>query len=114
MRAPKISTKQRDDVTLVTLAGKLTRRAGATALRAVVAGAIDHGCRKMVLDLSAVTTMDAAGAGELRAAARSMSNKDGKLRLAALPPNITDLLLILQVIDGFDSYDTQTEALASF
>lgn len=114
MRAPKISTRQIDDVMLVTLAGKISRSRGAPALREVLADLTNHGSRKMVLDLSTVTTMDAAGVDELRAAACNMSKQGGKLRLAALPPNITDLLLVLQVIGDFDVYDTQSEALASF
>ena len=114
MRVAKISTEQIDDVTVVTLAGKISRRAGATALRGVVSDAIDQGRRKLLLDLSAVTTMDAAGLDELLAAAMNMSKHGGQLRLAALPPNITDLLVIRQRIDAFRVYDTQAEALAAF
>ena len=60
-----------DDVAVVDVAGRLTLEAG-TAVRDTVCAAFARGRRKLVLDLTRVTTLDAAGLGELAEVHRSV------------------------------------------
>ena len=64
--------------------------------------------------MSGVGTMDSSGIGELVAAYTSVNNRGGKLKLLNLPPKISDILQITQLITVFEVHDDEDEAVASF
>ena len=91
-----------------------TPTAGIPELREAVAEALEAGARNILVDLGGVTTIDSSGIGELVSAYTSVSNRGGKLKLVNLPPKVTDILQITQLISVFEVHDNENEALASF
>ncbi len=110
----KISTRERDGVTILEPKGKITIGVGDVALREAVLEQLEAGHKKILIDMSGVGTMDSSGIGELVAAFTSVNNRGGKLKLLKLPPKISDILQITQLITVFEVYDDEDEAVASY
>jgi len=110
----KISTRERDGVTILEPKGKITIGVGDVALREAVLHQLEAGNKKILIDMSGVGTMDSSGIGELVAAYTSVNNRGGKLKLLNLPPKISDILQITQLITVFEVHDDEDEAVASF
>jgi len=109
-----ISQRQRDDVTILDIKGKITIGANEEALRDSVHQVLGSGAQKVLLNLQGVTTIDSSGVGELVSSYTSATNRGAKIKLTNLPAKINDILTITQLITVFDVYDTEDEAVASF
>lgn len=109
-----ISERKRNDVVILDLKGKLTIGSAEEGLREAVHRILDAGATKILINLKDVTTIDSSGVGELVSSYTRVTNRGGKLKLSTLPPKITDILMITQLITVFDVYDTEDEAVASF
>lgn len=110
----KIIERHVGDVAILDLEGKITIGKGDVAVREAVHTAIGAGAKKVVLNMSGVSTIDSAGVGELVSAYTTVTNRGGKLRLMNLPSKVADILQITQLITVFDVYDNEDEAVASF
>ena len=110
----KIDARHEQGVTILDPKGKITIGVGDVALRNSVAEALEAGARNLLVNLGGVTTIDSSGIGELVSAYTTVTNRGGKLKLVNLPPKVTDILQITQLISVFEVYDTGDEALASF
>jgi anti-sigma B factor antagonist len=110
----KIEARHVQGVTILEPKGKITIGVGDVALREAVGEALEAGARNLLFNLSGVTTIDSSGIGELVSAYTTVTNRGGKLKLACLPPKVTDILQITQLISVFEVFDTEAEALASF
>ena len=110
----KIDKTSRDGVAILKPYGKITIGAGDVALREAVVETLEGGEKSIILDLSQVTTVDSSGIGEMVSGFTSVSNRKGALKLLNLPPKVTDILQITQLITVFEVYDDEDEAVASF
>ena len=110
----KITTRQNGGVTILEPQGKITIGAGDVELRDAVLAQLEAGNTHLLMDMSGVSTMDSSGIGELVAAYTSVNNRGGKLKLLNLPPKITDILQITQLITVFEVFDDEAEAVASY
>lgn len=110
----KISSRQREGVTILEPQGKITIGVGDVALRNAVHEAVGGGSRNILIDLSGVTTMDSSGIGELVATYTTVTNRGGKLKLLHLPPKIQDIMQVTQLITVFEVFDDEAEAVASY
>jgi len=102
------------DVRVVALEGRITIGAGDVQLRSLVETALTEGRSKVLLDLKAVTHMDSSGIGEMVGCYTSLTRRGGAMKLVNLPPKISDLLHVTQLITVFDVFDNEAEALTSF
>lgn len=109
-----VSVRQRDGVAILDLKGKLTLGSGEQALRTTLQDELGKGATKVVINLKDVTTIDSTGVGELVGTYTTVTNRGAKLKLAALPAKLQDILTITQLITVFDVYDTEDEAIGSF
>ena len=109
-----IKTRRIGDVTILDLHGRLTHGAAAEELRDAVAEVIDHGDRKVVLNLAGVPSMDSAGLGELVRCSMVVQREKGAIKLVNLTSKITDLLAITKLLTVFDTFDAEPAALDSF
>lgn len=109
----KIESYTVDDAMVIKPKGKVTIGEGDVKLREAVNGALDAGARKLVVNLSSVSTMDSSGIGELVSAYTTVTNRGGQLKLSELPGKIADILHITQLIQVFDVYDNDDEAVQS-
>ena len=110
----RVSTRQKGDVTIVDLNGKITIGAGDIALRNAVQQAIDSGSKNVLINLHEVTTIDSSGVGELVSAYTTATNRGTRLKLINLPDKVADILTITQLITVFDVYDSEEDAIAAF
>lgn len=109
-----IPIRQRDGVSILEPKGKITIGVGDVALRDAVHKAVADGSRKILIDLSGVTTMDSSGIGELVSTYTTVTNRGGKLKLLHLPPKIQDIMQVTQLITVFEVFDDEDEAVRSF
>jgi anti-sigma B factor antagonist len=110
----KIGVRQRQGVTVLEPKGKITIGSGDIALRDSVIEALDSGSRKILINLKDVSTIDSSGIGELVAAYTTVTNRGGKLKLVGLPPKVSDILQITQLVTVFEVMDSEEEAVDSF
>lgn len=110
----KIEARHEQGVTILEPKGKITIGVGDVALREAVTEALEAGARNILVDLGGVSTIDSSGIGELVSAFTTVTNRGGKLKLVNLPPKVTDILQITQLISVFEVHDKLDEALASF
>lgn len=110
----KIDKRVRDGVTILEVEGKITIGKGDVALREAVLAALGEGAKKLLIELGRVSTVDSSGVGELVSAFTTVTNRGGKLKLVNLPPKVTDILQITQLITVFETFDNEDEAIASF
>ncbi|MDX1383283.1 MAG: STAS domain-containing protein [Thermoanaerobaculia bacterium] len=110
----KIGIRQREGITILDPKGKITIGSGDIALRDSVMEALESGARKILINLKDVSTIDSSGIGELVAAFTTVTNRGGKLKLVGLPPKVSDILQITQLVTVFEVVDSEDEAVASF
>jgi len=110
----KITARQSGNVTILDLDGKITIGSGDQALRDAIHQQMQGEKRDLLLNAKKVTTIDSSGVGELVAAYTTVTNRGGKLKLLNLPPKLSDILQITQLITVFEVYDNEDEAIKSF
>jgi len=109
-----MNVQHHQGVTVLYPKGKITIGIGDVALREGVNEALGAGATKILINLSAVTTVDSSGIGEMVSAFTTVTNRGGALKLCELPSKVNDVLQITQLITVFDVFDTEAEAIESF
>ena len=110
----KSQVRDRGDVRIVELSGKITIGSGDVKIRELIDEALAAGTKNIVLDLAGVSTIDSSGIGEMVACYTTVTKKGGHLKLLRLSPKINDILQVTQLITVFDVFQNEKEALASF
>ena len=101
-------------VQILDLKGKITIGAGDVQLRETINKLVEDGKKNILINMQDVTTIDSSGIGELVGCYTSVTNKGGKLKLLGLPPKISDVLTVTQLITVFDVYETEQDAIATY
>ena len=109
-----VTTRQRGDVTILDLKGKITIGASELAMREAVHNALNSGTKKLVINMKEVSTIDSSGIGELVSAYTSATNRGAKVRLACLPDKVQSVLTITQLLQVFDIDDTEDQSCAAY
>ena len=110
----EVKKRDKGNVTILDLKGKITIGAGEIALRNAVQDVINAGVKNVILNMKDVTTIDSSGVGELVSAYTTSTNRGAALKLANLPAKVQDILVITQLITVFDVFDSEDEAVACF
>jgi anti-sigma B factor antagonist len=109
-----ISEHTRGDVAIVTLAGDVTPGKIEGVLSGRMLALVDQGYRKVVLNLEGVPSIDSIGLGEIVRSYTSLMRQGAKLKLAAVPKKIVDLLRVTRLITAFELAMSNDEAVAGF
>ena len=109
-----ITERAANDVTILDLDGRLTMDDGAELLRDKVKSIVFQGNTKVILNLARVPYVDSGGLGELVRCSLAAQKANGAVKMIGLTSRITDLLTITKLLNVFDTFDTEAEALASF
>jgi len=109
-----IKEKIHDGVALLTVSGKLMGGPETLEVHEHVKGLVADGVKKVVIDLSKVKWLNSQGLGVLMAAYTSLSRVEGQLRLSGVTDKVKSLLMITQLLNIFDTYETADRALATF
>jgi anti-sigma B factor antagonist len=110
----RIDYSQKGNTTIITPHGDIRINQGDVALRDAVRSQLDEGKRQIVIDMAGVNFMDSAGLGEVVGCHKSVSEKGGEIKLAALNPRINDLFTLTKLFLVFKIFDSVDEAVASF
>ena len=107
-----MNARQRDDVTILDLKGKITIGAGDLALRDAIHEALDGGAKKILINTAG--RHDHRLLGRRRAGERlHHGHQPGRqVKLVQPAAKVNDILTITQLITVFDVYDTEDEAVA--
>ena len=110
----KASTRQTGSVTVVDLAGQIKLGEGSSVLRDTVKDLLGKGHKKILLNLGDVNYIDSTGIGELVSAFTSVRNQGGEMKLLNLQKRVSDLMQITKLLTVFETYTSESAALASF
>jgi anti-sigma B factor antagonist len=102
-----------NDVTVLDLEGNLALESNAQ-FRKHVAGAIDAGARKLIVNLARVKYMDSSGLGELISCYTTLQRMSGRIKLLHLSDRLQYLLVITKLTSVFETFDSEPAAVASF
>lgn len=101
-------------VIVVDVTGKITLGESTEILKDKVNSLVNQGHTDLVLNLAGVSYMDSAGLGVMMAAYATAKRQGGNVKLLSLTKRITDLLSITKLSTIFETFDSETEAVASF
>jgi anti-sigma B factor antagonist len=107
----EIRERQIGEAAIIELAGRLTVNDEPGLLKEAVAGAVQRGAKRVLLDLSGVRYIDSTRLGELIAAHVSVSRQGGRLSLVATPPRIVELLDMAGLDGVFERLASVEEAI---
>lgn len=102
------------DVAVLAVAGDVTPGKIEGVLSKRVLALIDRGYRKLVLNMEGLPSIDSIGLGEIVRCYTSATRQGARLKLAAVPRKILDLLRITRLIMAFEVLQTEDEAVRSF
>jgi anti-sigma B factor antagonist len=101
-------------VVVVDVTGKITLGESTELLKDKVNSLVNQGHKNLVLNLAGVSYMDSAGLGVMMAAFNTAKGQGGSLKLLSLTKRITDLLSITKLSTIFETFELETDAVASF
>ena len=110
----EIEQRPSGDVMILDLKGKLTIGSGDELLKDKIHSLIQQGQKKLLLNLADVPYVDSAGLGAIVSSYTTVSRDGGSLKLLGLTSRIKDLLAITKLLTVFDTYESESDAVASF
>jgi anti-sigma B factor antagonist len=102
------------DVAIVTLAGDVTPGKIEGILSGRMLDLVARGHKKLVLNLEGLPSIDSIGLGEIVRSYTSIMRQGAKMKLAAVPKKIVDLLRVTRLIVAFELAASNDEAVARF
>ncbi len=109
-----VDVRKTGDVVIVDMNGRLVAGVGDEILREVVNELLAEGWKKILLNLSQVTTVDSAGVGELVASLKVTQRLGGSLKLRNLHERVKTSLHLSSLLPLFEVYDAEAAALEHF
>lgn len=109
-----ISRRDKNGTVLLDLQGKLTLGDECKELRGQVVGLLGAGEKKIVLNTGGLTRVDSAGIGTLVEVVILTAKEGGRVRLINVPRLLHSSLVVHRLLQAFDIFNTEEEALASF
>src|SRR3974390_2928582 len=109
-----MTSREVDGVTVVALDGRIVLGEESNALREKVKSLVAEGKKKVVLNMDNVKFIDSAGLGTLVASHHSAKGQGTQLKLCHLLTKFYEWLQITKLMNIFDVYNTEAEAVASF
>jgi anti-sigma B factor antagonist len=109
----EIKTVQREDVTIVSIAGRIDT-ATAPELEQAVNREIEGGHRKLLLDFSQVPYISSGGLRVLLATAKKLRNPADRFALCSLSAEVHKILKLTGFTTIFSIYASEGEALAGW
>jgi anti-sigma B factor antagonist len=103
-----------DQVSVISLEGRMTRNDGFGAVKAAVTDLLAQGQTQLLIDMASVSYMDSTGVGELVSAFITTRNHHGSLKLLNPSPRLRELFEVAKLETVFEMFDDESEALRSF
>lgn len=103
-----------DDVAIVDLQGKLVAGVGDRQLREVVNRLLAEDKKKILLNLSKVSSIDSSGVGELVASLRIAERFGARLKILRAGDRADRVLQMSRILPLFQVYDDEPAAIGAF
>ena len=110
----EITQRETNGIYVLTLNGRLVLGPESIGLRTTIDNLLSSGAARIVVGLEHVNSVDSAGIGALIEIHRKTKAKGGRLKLANLGPKLRQALEMARLLPIFETYATETEAIASF
>jgi anti-anti-sigma factor len=110
----QITEQLRGDVAVVAIRGDVTPGRIEGVLSSRMVSLVDRGYRKLVLNLEGLPSIDSIGLGEIVRCYTTLMRLGARLKLAAVPAKIVDLLRVTRLILAFELAPSEDEAVAGF
>jgi anti-sigma B factor antagonist len=112
--ALKLTDRDVDGVTVVTLDGRVVLGEESSALREKVKALLAEGKKKLVLDMKNVSMIDSSGLGALVSAFSTAKTAGALLRLSSLSERSNQLLQMTKLLTVFEVSTTEADAVRAF
>ena len=112
--ALEIILREREEITLLDLKGRITAGPEAKALREKVASLNQEGGCRLVLNLAQVDYIDSTGLGALTMCATSLHKSGGDVKLLNLNRRNIELLVMTKLATVFEIFGDETDAINSY
>ena len=113
-RPTRIVTRERDNVGIIMVRGRLDPNGPTDPLETAVNAFVEKGRTNILMDLRSVSYISSTGIGSLIKAYRSMLRKDGKVKLLN-PAQCVRHILSISKLDGmFEIFTDENQAIESF
>ena len=110
----RIEERVIDDVVVVKIHGDIILNGPGPALAERVRSLLEQDRHCIVLDLGDVRYVDSGGIGELIESFSAAKNRAGAIKLARVTRRLNDLLVVTKLLNVFECFDTEGEAVESF
>ena len=110
----EITQRETNGIYVLTLNGRLVLGRESIGLRSTIDNLLSAGATKIVVGLEHVNSVDSAGIGSLIEIHRKTKAQGGRLLLAHLGPKLKQALEMARLLPIFETYATETEAVAGF
>jgi anti-sigma B factor antagonist len=110
----KVNRRDRDDVSILELAGRLMGGPDAENFQKALRDLIAEGRLKVVIDLGQVAWVNSSGLGILIASFTSLKEKGGSLKLLNVSRRIEQILAVTKLSTVFETYSDENAVVASF
>jgi len=110
----KINVRERGDVLILDLNGRITLGEEAASLRDILREQVDNGNKNILLNLAEVSYIDSSGLGQLVGSFATITSRGGRLKLLNLQKKLHELMQVTKLITVFEVYTTEAAALQSF
>lgn len=101
-----------NDWTVVEIDGQVDIHTAPT-IREGLTGLVEQGHRHFVLDLGFVTFMDSMGLGAMAAITKRIGERDGSLRIAAVPGRVLRIFELSGMRESYEIYPSAADATRS-
>jgi anti-anti-sigma factor len=108
------STREREGVVIGDLRGRITIGEECTSLRDTIRKLLSEKRTQILLNLADVTRVDSSGIGTLVEGAILTAQAGGRLKLLRIPRLLHNSLVIHRLLQAFEIFTGEEEAVASF
>jgi anti-sigma B factor antagonist len=109
-----VELRQRGDVVVVDLQGKLTAGLGDQILRDTIDELLAAAWKRIVLNLTRVPFVDSAGVGELVAGLRTAQRFGAAIKLVSAADRVQAALYVARLLPIFDVHPSEEAAIQAF
>lgn len=110
----KLKRQVKENVIILTVTGKMMGGDDSQKFHEEIKNIIQQGYKYFLLDLGKVKWMNSSGIGTLMSSWGSVLQHNGILKLANVTKKIESLLVITQLIQFFETFDSVERGVASF
>ena len=110
----RINNRIVNNVAVVTVHGDIVLNGSGPDLADKVRSLLEQDRRRIVLDVGDVRYVDSGGIGELVESFTAAQHRGGSIKLVGVTKRLNDLLVITKLLNVFECFETEDEAIESF